>query len=272
MTSATRDPQAPPIRVGCAGLPPRMPRDRYWRDLPFLEADVMYRSPPRRAAIRGWRETAPEGSGISLLAWQAITHRAGKQGYAYKGTPLPPAELAETGGFRDTPTVRRAVEAMAEAVEATEAEAVVFRTPASFAPSAKNRDAMKRFFTDIAGPEAFGGAVRVWEPEGLWRPDEAIRTASELGLILAVDPLARDPLEEQAPALAFDLPREAGYFRITGMGSSDRQIDSGDLEILAEFIEDFDRAWVVFANVAKFADARRFARAIGAAPERPDNG
>ena len=266
MTSESPPSESPRIRVGCAGLPPRMARERYWRDLNFLESDVMYRSPPRRAAIRGWRETAPEGAAISLLAWQAITHRPGKQGYTYKGTPLQPAELAETGGFRDTKTVRRAAEAMAEAAEATSADAIVFRTPANFAPSAKNRDAMKHFFSEIATPESLGGAARVWEPERLWRPEEAIRLATDLGLIPAVDPLARDPLEEQVEPLAYDLPREAAYFRITGMGFSDRQIDTGDLEVLAEFLEDFERAWVVFANVAKFADARRFARAIGAAP------
>jgi uncharacterized protein YecE (DUF72 family) len=242
-----------------------MPRDRYWRDLSFLESDVMVRSPPRRAAVRGWRETAPDGAALSLVAWQAITHRPGKkQSYSYKGQELTAAELAETGSFRDTPTVRRAVEAMAEAVDLTGAEAILFRTPAAFAPSSKNRDAMKRFFGEVAGPEAFGSAARVWEPEGLWRPEEAIRFANELGLLVAVDPLARDPLEEQAPALAYELPREAGYFRISGMGSSERQIDTGDLELLAEFLEDFDRAWVVFANVAKFADARRFARALNA--------
>ena len=271
MTTEPRDHQAPRIRVGCAGLPPRMARERYWRDLDFIESDVTYRDPPRRAALRGWRESAPQGALISLLAWQAITHRAGRQGYALKGTPLTPAELAATGNFRDSPTVRRAVEVMAEAVEATGAEAVVFRTPASFAPSAKNRDAMTRFFNEIATADALGGARRIWEPEGLWRPEEAIRLARELKLVVAVDPLARDPLEEQAPALAYELPRELGYFRITGMGSSDRQIDSGDLELLAEFIEDFDRAWVVFANIAKFADARRFARTVGAAPGQPES-
>ena len=264
MTDLEHEPDVPRIRVGCAGLPPRMSRERYWQELSFLESDITYRSPPRRAAIRGWREAAPEGASFSLLAWQAITHRPGKQGYAHKGRPLTPSELAETGGLRDTPMVRTAVEAMKEAAEAVSAEAIVFRTPAGFAPSAKNRDAMKHFFEELAPPGAFGAAVRVWQPEGLWRPDEAIRAATDLDLLLACDPLARDPLEEQAPVLANELPRDAAYFRITGLGSSNSQLDTGDLEELTEFLAEFERAWVVFANVAKFADARRFARSIGA--------
>lgn len=259
--------ETPRIRVGCAGLPPRMPRERYFRDLSFLESDVMHRAPPRRAAVRAWRDAAPDEAGFSLLAWQALTHAAGKKGYAFKGRDLGPAELAETGGLRDTPTIRSGVDAMREAAELLRAEAVVFRTPASFTPSAKNRDAMKRFFGDIAPAGAFGGAWRVWEPEGLWGAEEAVRFSAELGVVLACDPLARDPLEEQLPVLATELPRDAAYFRIRGLGSADQQLDGGELEALAEFIEDFERVWVAFGNVGKFSDARRFARALGAAPD-----
>lgn len=256
------------LRIGCAGLPPQTGRGRYFQHLPYLESPATFFDPPRPATLRKWRKDMPEGTGIGLQAWQLITHDLPPGGYPRMARDLPRDALRAGGSFRDSPTVADAAATMIEATAAVGAEAVVFRTPAEFAPSATNRDRMRRFFTEVAPPSAFGGARLAWEPLGLWEPETAIALASELGLVYACDPLASDPLGP-GPELYASLPGGQAYFRITGLGRARHRIDESALEDLVDIAGAYGTAWVVFANVAMAADAVRFAELAGLA-EPPD--
>lgn len=252
------------VRVGCAGLPRDTSRARYFRHLSYLESPATFSDPPRPATLRRWRKDIPAGAGIGLQAWQLITHDMPAGGYPRLAREMPREALRVGGSFRDSATVTEAAATMVEATLAARAEAVLFRTPPEFAPSATNRDRMRRFFTEVAPPSAFGGARLAWEPLGLWEPETAVALASELGLLYACDPLASDPLGP-GPEFFASLPTSEAYFRITGLGRARHRVDELDLEDLVELIDAYATAWVVFANVAMDQDALRFAALVSQA-------
>ena len=242
---------APQVRVGCAGLPSGVSRASYFERLDLLETDATFYDPPRDVALRRWRTEAPPGSAFSVMAWQVITHEPGTPGYARLNAPLAPELAAQAGGFRDTPAVRDAWVRTVGAARALGAEVIVFQTPPSFTPTEANREALRRFCGEIAADH--GTLTLAWEPQGLWEPSQASSLANEIGLVYALDPLQ---LEVPPP----DEPR--AYFRIHGLGIYRGRLGDDLLELLADMVEGYERAWVVFANVEKLGDAQRFHRLL----------
>jgi uncharacterized protein YecE (DUF72 family) len=240
------------VRVGCAGLPSGVSRAAYFRALDLLETEATFFEPPREVALRRWHDEAPAGSAFSAMAWQLITHEAGSPGYARMTRPLAPEAAREAGHFRPTATVRDAWLRTLASVRALGAEVVLFQTPPSFAPSEPNREALRRFFGEVAVERE--GLTMAWEPQGLWEPQQASALAVELGLVYALDPLQ---LEVPPP----DEPR--AYFRVHGLGIYRNKLADDLLELLADMALGYERAWVVFANVEKYRDAQRFHRLVG---------
>jgi uncharacterized protein YecE (DUF72 family) len=234
--------QSPRHQVGCADLPSGMNRGKYFEKLGLLEVATFATSAPSRKAVRGWREKSPSNARFSLLA------------------------SAELIGPKSFPVDEESKVCTAKLVDASavlSAEAVVYKTPASFSPSAANQDRMRRYFNEIASTEAFGSTLRVWEPDGLWEPEGIAKIAEELGLRVAIDPLAQDPLEEYQSFVAEQMARGKAYLRIHGLGISRRRFDPYQLEMLAEMLQEVDQAWVVFAHPGKYPDALAMARAVG---------
>ncbi len=228
-------------QVGCAELPPGMNRGKYFEKLSLLEVATFATSAPSRKAVRGWRTKSPSDAKFSLLA---------------------SAELTGAKSFPVDDSSREFTARLVDACEILEAEAIVFRTPAGFTPSAANQDRMREYFGEIASAEAFGNTVRVWEPDGLWEPAGITAIAESLQLTVAIDPLAQDPLEEYQSFVAEQMARGSAYLRIRGMGISRRRFEPYQLEMLAEMLLEIDRAWVVFAHPGKYPDALAMARAI----------
>lgn len=222
------------IRVGCAGLPPRTGRERYFERLPFLELDAMYAQPVKVAALRKWRKEAPEGAGFSLVAPRVLGERS----------------------FRDGDDVREARERLLEAADVLEAEVVLLRTAPEFSPSAANRAALREF-VDALRPALGEQRALAWEPRGIWEPTAARAFGAELGLAVVEDPLARDPLAEGATLLP-----EVAYLRLTGLGTARRHFPGDLLEDLADIVRECERAWVVFANLEAFKDAAKFLKML----------
>jgi uncharacterized protein YecE (DUF72 family) len=235
------------IRVGTAGLPSGIARHVYFENLDLLEVDVTFFEPPRDVALRRWRQEAPEGTGFAMLAWQAITHEADTPGYARMTHKLSPEAKTQVGSFRATPPVNEAWQRTLAAARALGAEVILFQTPPTFTPTEANRNAMRRFFGEIAADHQ--GMALAWEPRGIWEPAQAATLAAELGLVYALDPLQ---LEVPPP----DEPQ--AYFRVHGLGIYRNKISDDMLEILADMAWGYERAWVVFANVEKYRDAERF--------------
>lgn len=218
-----------------------MSRSKYFDKLPLLEIAAFVHGNPSRKAVRTWREKSPDSARFSLLAHAALTQEK----------TFPVDEAAE-----------QVVASLADASNILQAEAVVFRTPASFSPSAGNRQRMQTFFDELATEERFGPAVRVWDPDGLWEPPAIAEVAQSLKLLVAIDPLAQDFMDEKASLVAAQLARGQAYLRISGLGHGRRRFEGYELETLAEMLEELERSWVIFAHPGKYPDAIAMLREI----------
>jgi len=208
--------------------------DRYFGELDYLELSLLYAGP---AKLTKWAAFAGK---LGLVAPFSLTHRQ-----VPPGNKLWPND-ATTGDFRDSPTSRATLPPLLEAITAVSASCVVFRSPESFSPSAGNRDALRKFFTEIATFEV----PRVWIPGGLWNVPTTVKMAAELGVVPAIDPLVREPgvpLESM-----FDLEVSALYLR------SSAAVRSEQMEDLAALIEHYEAipVTVAFASPNRWQDAR----------------
>lgn len=237
MTTSDSSPGA--ITVGCAELPPGMSRAAYFRALPLLEMRLPGdRIPPARVAGR-WASEAGRAGRIALVAPRSMMR-------------FHQADAAARAAIDDDAAL------LAGTAIQSGAAAVVFATPPDLSPSSAHRDALRRFFDEIASADRFR-ALRIWQPDGLWRPLGAAAFAAELGVVAAVDPLAPDPLEEGVP----EAPTEAAYARVTGLARAGRRLGTDDLDRLVEWAAPSARATIVFATPTRFRDALALARSLG---------
>lgn len=248
----------PPVRIGTVDIPERIERARYFSELSYLELSALFAGPLKAAALAKWKDGAPAGA-LGLVAPWVLTQRK-----------PPKAERlwhhdATVGDFRDSAHARSALAAFREVVAAVTASHAIFKSPPLFSPSSANREQLKRFFGEVATPEAVGTA-RVWIPDGLWEPRAATSFAGELGVICALDPLVHDP---NVPAEVYeDLEAPALYFRVAGLGRAG-PIRNEKLEDLAALVEHYEaiELTIAFASPARWQDARNFKKLLeGAAP------
>jgi hypothetical protein len=244
-----------PIRIGTVDIPGRIDRERYFRELSYLELSVLFAGPVKPGVIAKWADIAPPKS-IGLVAPFSLTHRK-----APSGTKLWPHD-ASTGDFRISDVSRAALIPLREAVATLDARYVVFRSAEAFSPSAANRDQLRRFFAEAAPPESVG-TERVWVPGGLWEPRSALTFANELGVTCALDPLVRAPGEAADPFEG--LEAASLYFRIEGAGRAGAIRDER-LEDLAALLEGYADVptTVVFASPERWQDARNFKKLFDA--------
>jgi uncharacterized protein YecE (DUF72 family) len=214
---------------------------------------VLFAGPVSKGVLAKWAEVAPPKS-IGLVAPFSFTHRK-----APSGTKLWPYD-ASTGEFRISDVSRAALLPLREAVATVDARYVVFRSPETFSASAANRDQLRRFFAELATPDAIG-TERVWVPGGLWEPRTAMTFANELEVTCALDPLVRAPGDLVDPYE--ELEAASLYFRIEGAGRSGAMRQER-LEDLAALIESYaDRPiTVVFASPERWQDARNFKKLL----------
>jgi uncharacterized protein YecE (DUF72 family) len=241
-----------PLRIGCAGLPSGVARPQYFARLDLLESELTFFELPSEAALKRWHKDAPPTAAFTMLAWQAITHEAGTPGYARMTHPMEPAQAREAGHFKVNAVTRDAWTRTVDSARTLAAEVVVFQTPPIFAPSSANQDAMRRFFAEVVG-ERPKDLVLAWDARGMWEPRPLRRLADELGLILAMDPLAADAEPPEG---------EQAYFRVHGLGSPRQRLGEESLEELAELSLAYEQAWVVFTSAERYPDAQRFRKLV----------
>jgi uncharacterized protein YecE (DUF72 family) len=231
----------------------RIERERYFRELTYLELSVLFAGPVKPGVLAKWAEVAPPRS-LGLVAPFSLTHRKPPT-----GPKLWPHD-ASTGDFRISDISRAALIALREAVDTLQARYVVFRSPETFSPSAANRDQLRRFFSELASAEAVG-TERVWVPGGLWEPRTAVTFANELGVMCALDPLVREPGALVDP---FEqLPVSALYLRPEGAGRAGA-IRNERLEDLAALIESYGEIpiTIAFASPERWQDARNLRKLL----------
>ncbi|MGE0867753.1 MAG: DUF72 domain-containing protein [Kofleriaceae bacterium] len=245
----------PTPRIGTVDLPERVDRPRYFRELNYLELSALFPGPLKPSALARWAAESPKQS-IGLVAPWVLTHRK-----APKSTKLWDHD-ASVGDFRDSAPGRAALAGLVEAVAALNAPCVVFSSPPLFAPSAANRELLKRFFGEIATPDVIN-AERVWVPDGLWEPRSAVTFANELGVTCALDPLVREP--GQPPEIYEDLDAQSVYFRVSGLGRSGT-IRTEQLEELALLVDHYSESSVTIAfnSPSRWQDARNLTKSLEA--------
>ena len=242
------------VRIGTVDLPDRMERAKYFKELSLLELSALYAGPLKPSALAKWAAESPKGA-IALVAPWVLTHRKPP-----KATTMWRHD-ATVGDFRDSIPGREALDQLKLAVDQLAAGYVVFRSPSLFAASAANRDALKKFFGEIATAEAVG-TTRVWVPDGLWDLRTAIAFANELGVLCAFDPLVRDP--GQPPEVHYDLDVTALYLRIAGLGRSGplRSERLDDLVMLLEHYAELPTAAIAFESPSRWNDARNLKKTL----------
>ena len=202
------------IRIGTVDLPPQIDRERYLRDLSFVELTATV----TLATLERWRKIAQPGA------------------------------LALRGDLDKPPPTRDEL-----------ACCVVFHSPALFSPSVEHRERMRRYFGEIATVDLVG-ATRVWRPDGLWQPLDALRFARELGVVCAFDPLVREP---GAPLeMFFELELEQLYLRIERAGT----LRAERMDDLVALVEHYDAlpTTIAFATTDRWRDARNLKKLLAA--------
>lgn len=242
--------------IGTVDLPDRIDRERYFRELSYLELSALFAGPLKPSALDRWKAVAPPKS-IGLVAPWVLTQR--QPPVAARTWPHD-ATVAE---FRDSAPARAALVELRSAVDRLDAACVVFRSPPLFAASAANREQLQRFFGELATVEAIG-VPRVWIPDGLWDIRTALTFATELGVTCAFDPLVRDP--GQPPEVYYDLAVQSAYFRISGLGRTGplRTERQEDLAALVEHYEHLP-VTIAFESPLRWRDARNFKAMLEAA-------
>lgn len=245
------------VTVGATALPKRVARSAYFSALEYFECNLWFTGPVKAASWRKWtddaraaREENPDGGLLGVVAPMLVTHPVGR-GMTTRWA-IEPADKPLLGHFRSTPSASHALDTFAAQLESP--PVVVFPTPATFSPSAANREALHAFFAERGAAERFGGATRVWQPSGLWDLATALKTATDAGVVLAWDPLS-DPTTP--PDVYESLEAEAMYWRISGYGRSG-PLSAGHFDQLADLAQTRDQAWFVFASPDSWKDAKRF--------------
>lgn len=213
------------ITVGCAGFP--VPATRYFREFMFVEVQETHVSLPGPGTIRRWRREAPDGFQFALLG---------------------PREIGQEG-FRDGKVIETALKSIEAVAEELLAKCAVFVGPPEFAPTRTNKGILREFLGSVK--KRFDRVV--FEPPPGWDPNECDDLVTDLGALVA-----RDPLTSGLSKL------KVAYYRLHGPAGHKSRYEDPAIERLAEIARGakHDDATYVFTNVDMFADAKRFKKAL----------
>jgi uncharacterized protein YecE (DUF72 family) len=231
------------IKVGLCGV--TIGLREYVQTFPVLEVQQTFYEPPAPRTMLRWRETAPDGFEFTIKAWQLITHRSSSRTYRRLKTQLTEEERSQCGAFQTTPVVLRAWETTLAAAQLLRATAILFQCPASFRAEPTNVENMRRFFGVIERPD---GIRFLWEPRGPWPDALVAEVCDELALTHVVDPFQREAI-----------PQPITYWRLHGIGNAYHVYTDAELRSLISRLPEYaEETYVMFNNVPRVADARRF--------------
>lgn len=230
------------LKVGLCGF--TINQKLYYQTFPVVEVQQTFYEPPPPATLLRWREAAPPDFEFTIKAWQIITHRATSRTYRRLKTSLSRGDREGCGAFQRSAIVAHAWDTTLECARILHAGAILFQCPASFRPTEENIEALRWFFSTVERPEK----VRfLFEPRGEWPEDLLLALTSELGLVDAVDPFLRNSVTP-----------EVLYWRLHGIGSYHHAFTDEELRSLTERISPTSSGYVMFNNIPRPEDARRF--------------
>jgi uncharacterized protein YecE (DUF72 family) len=202
----------------------RTPGRTYTATLRFAELSL--RAPlPRPQTLSAWRAQLPDGFALSL--------RAPKD-----------AIVSPRGPLRIDAALETSLAWTLDAAKALDVRAVVFATPADFAPGARARELLTAYVARLPKVE---GRHYVWAPRGVWEPEDTEPLCAELGIVRAFDPL--------------ETPRPTGpfvYAEMRALGhrkSFSPAVLQDALEVISS--EDFEEAFVTIDSERSFIIAKR---------------
>lgn len=229
-------------KVGLCGF--TIGAEAYFDTFPVVEVQQTFYDPPSARTLERWRMQAPPAFEFTMKAWQVITHAGTSRTYRRLKSPFSDQQRSEAGGFRVNRTTLEAWATTLACAKRLRATAILFQCPGSFRASEENAEAMRRFFGEIERPES----VRLlWEPRGPWPDDLVLSLCRQLGLTHAADPFVR-------PSLTPELT----YWRLHGNGSHYASYSDDELRQLQQWLRDAGDAYVMFNNIPRPGDAKRF--------------
>lgn len=241
------------IKVGLCGFTIGM--EDYALSFPVVEVQQTFYEPPSDLTMRRWVAATPRGFEFTIKAWQLVTHEGNSPTYRRLKRVLEPEERRACGGFRDSPIVRSAFARTLDCARILSATAILFQCPASFRPEEESIERLRKFFRFIANPVRPAGVRYLWEPRGpAWtrNPSLARDLCRELGLVFVVDPFVTTPAPEDGP----------GYFRLHGVTGARHVYTDDELRRLHAMTP--ASAYVMFNNIPRVGDAKRFLRLMRA--------
>lgn len=228
-------------RVGLCGFTMAM-RD-YERHFPLVEVQSTFYEPPRDEVIKKW----PASLEYTMKVWQLVTHSSNSPTYRRMKRRLRSRDAP--GFFRKSRIVEEGWQRSVECARLVSATAMLFQCPASFTPEPENVRRMRRFFERIDRP----GARLLWEPRGAkWvaQRDLALSLCRDLNLIHVVDPFVTPP-DSDHPV----------YWRLHGISGPRHTYSDAELQRLHRMlldVESHETAYVLFNNLPRVGDAKRF--------------
>ena len=235
------------VKIGLCGF--TIAIAEYPRWFPVVEVQQTFYQPPAEGVMRRWRAGVPDDFEFTIKAWQLVTHAAGSPTYRRLRRPLTDAERADAGGFRDTPIVHEGWRVTLACAATLRATAILFQCPASFRPSDENVARMDAFFRRVERP---AGVRLLWEPRGPWPPELVASLCAAHDLVHVVDPFVTPTV---TPGVT--------YYRLHGVTGSRHVYTDDELARLRDAVPASGETYVMFNNIPRAADARRFGRLLG---------
>jgi uncharacterized protein YecE (DUF72 family) len=235
------------VKIGLCGFTVAMAA--YGRSFPVVEVQQTFYQPPAEAVMRRWRSATPPGLEFTVKAWQLVTHTAKSPTYRRLKRPLTVDERAGAGAFRDSPIVDEGWLVTARCASVVGASSILFQCPASFTPSDENVASMDAFFRRIERPP---GVRLMWEPRGPWPGEIVAALCDAHELVHVVDPFVTETVTHGTT-----------YYRLHGITGSRHVYSDDELRRLRDMVPATGQTYVMFNNIPRADDARRFGRLLG---------
>jgi uncharacterized protein YecE (DUF72 family) len=237
------------VKVGLCGF--TMSTREYPHSFGVVEVQQTFYQPPAPATMLCWKQSLPPGFEFTLKAWQLVTHAATSSTYRRLRRPLTEDERAGLGGFRASAIVDEGWATSVACARLLGATAILFQCPASFRPTDENVARLRGFFARITRPP---GVRLLWEPRGPWPAALLTELCGELDLVHVVDPFV-DRAVTSAPT----------YYRLHGITGSRHVYSDDELARLLAMVPARGETYVMFNNIPRVSDARRFLRLLAGA-------
>jgi uncharacterized protein YecE (DUF72 family) len=236
------------VKIGLCGFTVAIAE--YARHFPVVEVQQTFYQPSAEGVMRRWRASMTADFEFTIKAWQLITHTAASPTYRRLKRPLTERERAEAGAFRDTEIVQEGWRVTLACAKTLNASNILFQCPASFRPTDENVANLNSFFRRIDRPP---GVRMLWEPRGAWPAELIASLCAAHGLTHVVDPFVSETVTAGAT-----------YFRLHGITGSRHVYSDDELHRLRTMVPARGETYVMFNNIPRANDARRFGDMLGA--------